>query len=381
MRVAQIIDNLYIGGAQKIQIILAEAIREHDVPLTVLSLESGSRSTFIPGDLQSLGVDVTFYPSNGGGVLNPKRIWRIARFLRREGFDVVHTHLTYANIIGALAGRLAGIPVVTTLHNSRLDKRGRYIIRQTLETWVLRYLAHRVMAVGDATAQAHQKRLRGKHIEVIPNAITAIPSISQAERSAVRTEIVNDPSRPLLLSVGRINLQKGYSDLLTAFAHLRQKHPNAALAIAGRGGLHDELTAQIKTLGLEGHAMLLGPRDDVPRLLAASDIFVSSSLWEGLPIAILEAMAAGLPIVATNVSDVPRVVVDGTGLLVPPQEPTQLSEAVCSLLDDPALRQSFGTAARTHITHHHSAAKWIKEILTMYESVQKNSKKKVKVAV
>lgn len=371
MRVAQIIDSLNFGGAQTWQVILAQAMREHDIALTVLSLKNNNQTTTTPDELESLGAQVLFYPSKH--LLNPSRLWQITRFLRRERFDIVQTHLHYANIVGTLAARLAGIPVIASLQNSRRDEaRFYHPIRYRLETWVLRHLAHRVMAVGYATAEANQARLRGKHIEAIPTATVIIQPIPVAERAAIRTEIIGDPSRPLLISVGRLAEQKAYNDLITAFADLHQKHPSAALVIAGGGHLYHELKTQIATLGLEGHAVLLGQRKDVPRLLAASDIFVSSSLFEGLPVAVLEAMAAGLPIVATSVSDVPRVVVNGTGLLVPPQEPLQLSQAVGSLLDNPTQMQAFGAAAQAHIARNHSPARWARQVLELYKSVQKS---------
>lgn len=156
--------------------------------------------------------------------------------------------------------------------------------------------------------------------------------------------------------------------MLTAFASVRQQHPDAALLIAGTGNLHDELAAQISRLDLTNHAWLLGPRNDVPDLLAASDIFVSSSHWEGLSNALLEAMAAGLPIVATNNSDTPRVVVEGTGLLVPAKEPTQLANALRTLLDNPEQRCALGQAAREHMAEAYSLDRWAAQMLALWES-------------
>ena len=129
----------------------------------------------------------------------------------------------------------------------------------------------------------------------------------------------------------------------------------------------------VNLLDLQEHVRLIGPRQDMPRLLAASDIFVNSSHWEGLSVVILEAMAAGLPVVATNVSDTPRIVVKGTGLIVPPREPSLLADALCSLLDNPEQLKSFGSAARTFIDHSYSPASWGNTILTMYQSVLKSS--------
>ncbi|MGH2524638.1 MAG: glycosyltransferase, partial [Anaerolineales bacterium] len=187
--------------------------------------------------------------------------------------------------------------------------------------------------------------------------VNLAPSLAAAERAAIRAELAGDPARPLLVAVGRLSHQKGYGDLLTAFATLRQTHPHAALIIAGGGGRHAELSAQIASLHLDHHAWLLGARNDVPRLLAASDIFVSASHWEGLPVAVLEAMAAGLPIVATSVGDVPRVVSAEAGLIVPPHQPDLLAGALRTLLDNPVQRQRLGEAARAYVTRNHSPAR------------------------
>jgi glycosyltransferase involved in cell wall biosynthesis len=369
MRVAQIIDNLYFGGAQTMQLMFAQTVcKRSDIDLTVISLRNDTQTTHhIPEQLEACGARVAFFSARK--LFDPTRFWRLINFLHQEQFDVIHTHLPYANIVGILAGRVVGVPVIASLRNSTDDKGRYYFIRHNLETWLLRYLAHRIMAVGYATAEAHRERLGNKPIEAIPNALTIIPPLSPEERIRLRTGIMGDPTHSLFISVGRLAPQKGYSDLITAFAELRRKHPQTSLIIAGKGELYDELKEQIKYLGLNGHAILLGARQDVPRLLAASDIFVSSSHWEGLSVAILEAMAAGLPIVATRVSDTPRVVVDGTGLIVPSKAPAMLAEAMSSFLDDPAQIRSCGAAAQAFIERHHNPTLWANRILDLYESV------------
>ena len=373
IRVAQIIDSLHFGGAQKWQVMFAQSVPKQDVALTVISLKKNSQGTDIPDELQSLGVRVVYFlPKIAMGLLDFPRLWRLAQFLRREQFDVVHTHLTYANIIGVMAAKLAGIPVVATIQNSRYDGPHYHPLRYRLETWTLRCLADRLMAVGHVTAKSNEQRLRGKLIEPVPTALEIMPPLSEAECNALRAEIIGDPARPWFISVGRLTQQKGYSDLITAFADVHQIHPSAVLVIVGGGALHNELKTQIESLGVEGHAVLLGRRNDVPRLLAASDIFVSSSHWEGLPVAVLEAMASGLPVVATSVSDVPRVVIKGTGIVVPPQKPVLLAQALCSLLNDPALLKAYGKAAQDHISRHHNPAGWVNKIFSIYNSLQKN---------
>jgi glycosyltransferase involved in cell wall biosynthesis len=185
----------------------------------------------------------------------------------------------------------------------------------------------------------------------------------------VRTELVGDDSRPLLISVGRLTPQKGGSDLLTAFAHVCETHPEAALIIVGDGSDLETLAEQIKALGLTNHAWLLGARSDVPRLLAASDLYVSASLFEGLPVAMLEAMAAGLPVAATDAGDVPLVVTPHAGVVVPRGEPMRLAQAFEQLLNNRKQLPEMGRAAREHVALHYSPAAWLDQLLTLYSEV------------
>lgn len=351
------------------QVVFAQAIREHsDIELTVVSLRENNQDTNIPSQIEAAGAHVVYFSAKK--LCNPVRLLRLINFLRRENFDVVHTHLPSSNVLGTIAGRLAGRPVISAIRNSRDDTWGRLsVLLGKVETFTLRYLSHQVMAVGYATAAAQQHRLGNKQITPVPNALRTTPLLLPDKRNQIRTELVGDPVKPLLISTGRLVPQKGYGDLLTAFAEVHKQHPEAVLVIAGEGPLHNELTERIDTLGLKEYVNLLGFRKDVSLLLAASDIFISSSHWEGLSVSILEAMAAGLPVVATNVSDTPQVVVEGTGHVVPPHEPTLLADAICSLLSNPPQRHSFGSAARAFIEKNHNPAAWADKILDMYKSV------------
>jgi L-malate glycosyltransferase len=373
MRVAHIIDILYYGGAQTMQVMFARAVHNMpDIDLTVVSLRDNTHNTPLPEQLRSLGVNVIFFSAQK--LWNLKRFWNLITFLHQERFDVIHAHLPYANILGTLAARLVGIPVIASIRNSKDDDWGRfYFLRNRLETILLRYFANKVMAVGYSTAEAHQKRLGKKRIEAVPNALDIIPSLPDQERNQTRIELVGNPGVPLIISVGRLVPQKGYEDLLLAFSNIIQRYPEATLLIVGDGPLHDILLRRINELGLQNNVKLLGSRNDVPRLLAASDLFVSSSHWEGLSVAILEAMAAGLPVVATNVSDTPRIVIDGVGLVVPPQSPTLLCDAISFFLHEPARRKIYGAAAQDFIKRNHGPEAWANRIISLYRSVQQKS--------
>ncbi|RME99820.1 MAG: glycosyltransferase, partial [Chloroflexi bacterium] len=341
MRIVHIIDNLYrAGGAQKMELLFAQLACANGIDLTVVSLEDDRPHATIKAELAQAGARVQVFSAKT--LLDPARLWRLAQFLRRQKFDVAHTNLTYANIVGVLAARLAGIPVIGGLRNAGARPDRHQQTRHRLETFTLRRLAAAIMAVGHTTAQAHQSRLGERPIHVVQNCVVLPRLPAAAERAAMRAELLDDPDRPLILSVGRLAEQKGYPDLLAAVARLRSTHPAAMLLIAGEGRLRPALEAQIVEQRLAGHVRLLGMRRDVPRLLSAADLFVSSSHWEGLPNAVLEAMAAGLPIVATSVSDTPRVVVDGSGLLVPPKNPDALAAAIDTLLNNPTRMRVMG---------------------------------------
>lgn len=366
MHIVQLIDSLRIGGAEKLLVTLAAEVKTRpQVRFTIISLHH-DQNTPIPAEIRAHGIAVHSFPARG--LLNPGRIRQIVQFLRREKVDIIHTHLTYSHILGVILGRMVGKPVVASLHNIEPDPllSWSHNLRYRLETWALRYGVQQIVAVGTIVGRVNKGRLPADKIQIIPNAVAIMPALSPEDRLAIRQALIGTASAPLLISVGRLVSQKGYQDLLAAFAQVHENCSSARLVIAGNGSLRSNLESQIKTLGLEGAVQLLGARNDVPHLLAASDLFVSSSHSEGLPVALLEAMSAGLPVVATQVGDVPEVVIEGTGLIVPAQAPSQLAQAVHSLLLNPAKMKSFGIAAKAHIAQNYSSKVWVDRLLALY---------------
>jgi glycosyltransferase involved in cell wall biosynthesis len=350
------------------QVVFAMGLQQRGIPLTLLSLKS--TETPLVGQLRDLGVRVKMLP--GWGMTDAVRLWRIIEFLRRERFSVLQTHLTYANVIGTLAGRIVGLPVVATLHSDRPDTIGNSLqrLRNELEHWTLCTLAHRVLAVSYAAAEAYRARLGGRHIDVIPNSVAPVPPLAASERAALRAALVGDANRPLLIGIGRLTKEKAFDVLIDAFAQVRATHTDAALLIAGDGPQRAELEAQIARLGLQEHAFLAGHRSDIPQLLRAADLFVSASVREGLQRSLLEAMAAGTPVVVTDAGDAPRVVVQGTGFVVPINDLAALTARIKELLANPAQRQAFGQAAEQHIQTNYGVTQWVEQHLTLFEELQ-----------
>ena len=369
MQVVQMIDQLSVGGAQKLLVTFAEQARHSsEIQARLLSLGADGERP-LAKEIAALGMPVVTL--GGKRLLDMGRLRRMVAYLRSQPVDIVHTHLTYANILGVIAGRLAGVPVVSTLHTAGRDARHYHPLRSWLEILALRWGTAQVLAVGQNVAAFHQPRLGSRRqIEVLPNGVAAAISLSAQERCALRQQVCGDPERPLVLAVGRLSAPKGYADLIEAFSSLKAAHPRAALAIAGDGALCSELSAQIERLGLAGTAFLLGQRQDVPQLLAASDIFASSSHWEGLPLAVLEAMMAGLPVVATRVGDVPQVLVNGSGLLVEPHQPQELAQALKRLLDNPQERFELGARAAEVARSSYSASAWFERLVGVYRKIK-----------
>lgn len=374
MRIAQMLDTLNWGGAQKMQLFLIKSLRPLGINVTVVNLDHSPASPLL-ADLQVAGARVVTFPFPQ--LFSPISFLKLIGFLRRERFDLLHGYLTYSNILGSLAGRLSGTPFLGSFRNAGYDSSRISARRAKLESFCLRHFADGILANGYAVADfGHQQVGDDVSIDVLPNAVdvNSIPQLSRDEKQILRRELVGDADRILILSVGRLTPQKGFDYLLQAFARVHEKHPNAALVIAGEGRQRDSLTAQILSLRLEGHAFLLGQRDDAPRLLAVADVYVNSSLLEGTPVSVLEAMAAGLPIVAASVGDTPYLLENDSGILVPPSDPEKMAESLINLLSDSAQRDSLGKSARARAQKVYSPQTWTRNLLNFYSKFTPNAK-------
>jgi glycosyltransferase involved in cell wall biosynthesis len=367
MRILLALDDLRIGGGQKVAVNVAEQMVRLGHEVAVVSLNTFPGAT-VEADFQRLGVPIRYFPARR--LLSVGRFRRLVQLLLRERYDILHTHLTYANILGCAAGRFAGTPVLATVHSTGKDPLHRNIVREWLETIALRYLANNVFAVGAAVEQAYKKQLGNRRIVTIPNAVAEPVALSAEERATIRKEWMADPDGMLIFSAGRLAEPKGYDHLIIAMSLLRERFPSARLLIAGDGDLRSALQAQIDSLQLRGHVTLLGARKDVPRLMRAADIYVCSSRWEGLPLSLLEAMICGLPVVATNVGDIASAVPLGAGKIVPAREPTPLAEAIGEFLADPALRASNGSAAREYALRHFAIQRWADRLAALYRAMR-----------
>lgn len=365
-RVAVIIDTLQTGGAQKLLASFASHATAHGIDLTVINLKKGGTPE-ISSAIEASGARLITKPSKS--LFNLKRLQWLTRFLKEERIEIVQTHLLYANVLGSVAASIAKIPVVCTLHTIYNEKHGRWRLLKRLERLCLRFLATRILAVGEKVAGSHDEYFDDREVDVIPNGIPVTEEIPTQTRNHLRREITNDDSRPIIITVGRMERPKGYEDMILAFKLLREKGLKSVLLMVGSGTLYDSIQSQVEALDLEQSVILAGERHDIPRLLASSDIFASSSHREGLPLSVLEAMMAGLPVVATAVGDIPNVVTEETGLIVPPHEPHRLAAALEDLLQNPSRRRAMGKAARHRALEEYSVDVWMERHVALYDDV------------
>ena len=339
--IVHMIDELPRDGAEMLLVDLMR-LRIPGYRYTIVCLIKGGP---LEQEFEKLGIPVVIFGRKGK--LDFGLVFRVASWLKRERADVVHTHLFTADTYGRLAARLTGVPAVfSTVHNIVNPWKGSG--RKLIDRLFAR-LSTAVVGCSEEVTQtlASRDKIPADKLVSIPNGID-LQKFSSFSGAGVRSEFGLPEDRPLIGIVGRLHEQKAHGDLFRALAELPQvRDKQLNCLVIGTGDLQDALKQQVKALGLEDCVIFTGMRTDVPRLVAAMDVFVMSSHWEGLPIALLEAMASSKAVLCTRVGGIPDVVIDGdNGLLVEPRDVPQFAKRLDDLLQDPALRARLGQRAR-----------------------------------
>jgi len=366
MRVAIVVDSLKVGGAQRLVSAFASRASNHGIQPVIITLNK-SKSTVVSETINQAGVRIIIL--SAPSLLNAKRLRQLIRTFQTEKIDIVQTHLMYSNILGTIAARIAGIPVIATLHSVDVTSGWKPQLLKRLHDYFLKNLATRILAVGNVVAEAQAGSFGGRKLDVIPNGIPEPEPIRAHARDKLRKEIAGDEDSPIIITVGRFTRAKGYEDMIKAFSLIRDRTTKPVLLMVGDGSMTDSIKQRIESLELSESVILTGERSDVPQLLASSDVYASASHREGLPLALLEAMMAGLPVVATSVGDIPNVVTEETGVIVPPHQPNELAAALEGLLQNPERREAMGRAAQQRALNEYSVDAWIKRHAALYKEV------------
>jgi glycosyltransferase involved in cell wall biosynthesis len=291
--------------------------------------------------------------------------WPLIRMLRRERVDILHGHMFGSNLWACVLGRLTRVPVVVCHEHMWSYGGGR--LRALVDRWVIARWSDAFIAVSE------QGRRSMIEIEGIPPGDVVlvrngVPAPPPGDPDRIRAELGIEPGQPVVVTVGFLRKEKAYEVLIEAAAQIAPSVPGLRVLIAGGGPEQAKLQALIDDLGLSEVVTLLGIRGDVPDLLAAADIAVCCSDFEGGPLAVMEYMGAGLPVVATRVGGLPELVRDGeTGVLVPPRDPAALADALAGLLEEPARREALGAAGRRLREDEYGIDSFIGRLEALYE--------------
>ena len=364
LRVLTLIDHLAAsGGAETLAAAIAIGLDPTRFDRSICATRQAD-----PAVLQRLveaGVAVTVLGRRGSLSLAP---WlRLVRQLRQQPPDILHAHKFGSNIWGVVLGRLARVPVVIA-HEHTWSYEGRPL-RKLLDRHVVARGAAVVVAVSDADAKrmVELEGMAPERVRVLPNGIPPLPPPAGGD---VRAKLGIPPDAPVVLAVGLLRPQKAFDHLIRTAALLRDDHPNVRVLIAGGGPEREALESLIRELGVAETVTLLGPRSDVPDLLAIADVAVSSSDFEGTPLAVLEYMAAGKAIVATAVGGVPALIGSNVeGVLVAARHEQALAEAISDLLDDPERRARLGSAARRRQQSAFTVEAMIQRVEQLYDEL------------
>ncbi len=366
-RVIQIAESAGWAGGEVYLLNLAKALDRHRFNLGVVVPERGP----LVEQLRAQGVQVHFVPLTER-LFNPSRLFALIGLFRRERPVIVQSHGARSNVYTKLAGRLARVPVVlSTVHNSlfayevsALRKR-LYVLAEKVTS----PLADRILAVSAAIADDLVRRygIRAERVVTIRNGIDTEAYRPSRDPGDILAELNLKEAGPLIGVAARMTPQKGHLFLLRALSLLIPRFPRLRCLLIGDGPLRQALLRECEALGVIDHCRFTGVRTDVPDLLSVLQVVVLPSLSEGLPFVLLETMALGKPIVATNVGGVCEVMEDGiTGLLVPPRDPKALAHAIAFLLDRPGKAEEMGKRGKARVREHFTLGRMVRELEDVY---------------
>lgn len=348
LRILHLTASLYTGGAERLILGLVRQLNRTEFDVHLCAIGRFGQDSML-GDFQQLDRPIHLIPIQR--FYDPRILVALVQYVRHHQIDLIHTHLLYADILGRLVGQLLGLPVVSTLQNDPTDSRNTRLDKRWLSRLTAHFTTTHLVTVSNEIRQRFIAawQVKEERISTIYNAVQmqpflAIPVLTPAEPIA---------SPLTITTIGRLEAQKGQHLLLAAAKQVLAQFANVCFLFVGQGPLDEQLQTQAAQLGIADRVEFAGLRRDIPTILAQSDIFVLPSLWEGLPLAAIEAMAAARPVILTDVGGNRELIThEQEGLLIPPNDCVALTAALLGLLHSPEKRQKLGEQARAHARQH-----------------------------
>ena len=359
IRIVFCITELDVGGAERALVTLATGLDPEQFSPTVICL--GPEAALCE-PLREAGIDV--HCLNAKSIFNVDILFRLIGLLRKLKPQILQTFLFHANILGRIAGWFAGVKYV--LSGIRVaEKRSRWYLR--IDRWT-NFLVTKNVCVSQAVANftIQEGGIRAEKVCVIPNGVD-IERFDEATPLDLMAEFGIPKDASVMVFVGRLDPQKGIRVLMEALPNILREFPIAHFLFVGEGGERPWLEQQIAELDVGSRIHLVGFRGDIPAILKASNLLVLPSLWEGMPNVLLEAMAAALPVVATDVQGVSEVLQDGKlGVIVPPCEADELTAGIRSLLQSSDHRNTLSNSSYLHVKANFTTRKMICKYADLY---------------
>lgn len=359
--VLHLLTTLPVGGAEDL---VAAIVRGLDPERFEVAVATLGPPGAVGAELRAQGYEVVSLGLDIKHTAGLRVVTAVRGLLKARRPDLLHTHLYHPNLYGRLAALGLGLPgVVAAVHNSY----PRVKFHRRVWNFLLGWVSDRVL-VGSPQVWQDVRRYDGvpaSRLLLMPYGIPLDELNTPLSREAARARL--GASGLVVGAVGRLEEQKGHAFLLAALPQVRREIPDLTVLLVGDGRLREELSRQAADLGLLDTVRFLGTRRDLPEIFRALDLFVQPSLWEGLPLALLKAMGAGLPVVATRVSGSIDVIVDGVnGRLVAPADPEVLAGALLDLARRPEERRRLQGAARRTVAEKYSLEAMLQRLEALY---------------
>jgi len=366
MKILHLIKSLGRGGAE---MLLPETIALHD--RVVFDFAVGyfvpEKNQVVPL-LEELDVRVQCFPTHNA-YLMPTQLPALIRFVRQEGVDIIHCHLPLSGVVGRLLGLATGLPVVYTEHN--MQERYHPLTRRANQ-WTMRW-NDRILTVSEEARHSLQHYLNGSRsrVQTLLNGVnTAHFNPEGFSREAAHSQMSLQPDTVLIGTIAVFRTQKRLDRWLQLARRIHDQHPHTRFLLVGDGPEMKNLKQQSRELGLEKVVYFSGRLEEVRQSLAAMDIYLMTSDFEGLPIALLEAMSMGLPVVASRVGGIPEVITDGVeGFLAEQEDLDSLHRHLTTLVESLPLRTEVGRAARERVVSKFSIERMVGELEEVYRSL------------
>jgi L-malate glycosyltransferase len=363
------VGDLWAGAEVQLTVLLSKLVGRPDISLSVILFNEGQ----LENEIGALGIPVRVFPESRWG--SGKIFLELVREFKKSNIKIIHTHKYKDTILAAPAAKVCGIPhVVRTVHGLREPFEGlqdfKMSLYEAVERTVHRSCVDSIIGVSSQIESKYKAKGQVSSVTCIRNGIDLEGKPVQTDRWRTRKDLGIDSETCLIGTVGRLTPVKGIPYLLEAATILLRQGANVKILIVGGGSIRQDLTAQTHNLGIADKVVFLGHREDTDALLQAMDIFALPSLSEGIPMALLEAMAASRPIVASRVGGIPEIIEDGfEGYLVEPMDVNGLAERCRQLIEFPEVARKMGERGRKRVERDFSATAMADRVASVYKEL------------